>query len=239
MYSYGEYIDVLAETIDSALFKLGPSVKNVEFFTYIPVQANNIGGRFFVYDPKYLEDGTSYLSNLEIELIHPYGGSVKAEVLEPRMIDQMLAYPFTFNLDGTDFDIDSGYGLKYAIYADNSFEGKVTKGELMKKESISQIAVSNCKNVYVSANPDYTNQGAEAFAKVYVNGYNDASFFTSFKFVSSEAGVEPFENSADFYNAINIPLANITASPVAGKKVTMTLIGNNQYELATFEITIQ
>jgi hypothetical protein len=155
------------------------------------------------------------------------------------MIDQMLAYPFTFNLDGTDFDIDSGYGLKYAIYADNSFEGKVTKGELMKKESISQIAVSNCTGVYVSAMPDYTNQGAEAFAKVYVNGYNDASFFTSFKFVSSEAGVEPFENGADFYNAINIPLANITASPVAGKKVTMTLIGNNQYELATFEITIQ
>ena len=239
MYSYGEYIDVLTETIDSALFKLGPSIKNVEFFTYIPVQANNIGGRFFVYDPKYLEDGTSYLSNLEIELIHPYGGSVKAEVLEPRMIDQMLAYPFTFNLDGTDFDIDSGYGLKYAIYADNSFEGKVTKGELMKKESISQIAVSNCTGVYVSAMPDYTNQGAEAFAKVYVNGYNDASFFTSFKFVSSEAGVEPFENGADFYNAINIPLANITASPEAGKKVTMTLIGNNQYELATFEITIQ
>jgi len=239
MYSYGEYTDVLAETIDSALFKLGPSIKNVEFFSYIPAQANNIGGRFFVFDPKYLEDRTSYLSNLEIELIHPYGQIVKAEILEPRMIDQMLAYPFTFNLDGTDFDVDSGYGLKYAIYADNSFEGKVVKGELMKKESISQIAVSNCKNVYVSANPDYTNQGAEAFAKVYVNGYNDASFFTSFKFVSSETEVEPFENSVDFYNAINIPLANITASPEAGKKITVTLIANDEYELATFEVTIQ
>ena len=239
MYQDGEYIDVLVETVDNVLFRLGPAIKNVEFSTYVPVKNNAISGRFFVFEPKYLEDGGTYLSNLEIELIHPYGGSVKASVGEPRMIDQMLAYQFVFDLSNSDLDIGNGLGLKYAIYADNSFGGKNKTGELMKKDSIDSIAVSNCTGVYVSAMPDYTNNGTEASVKIYVNGYNDASFFQSFKFVSSEAGVDPYECSADFFDPINIPLVNLSASPEAGKKITVTLIANDEYELATFEVTIQ
>lgn len=239
MYSMGDYVDVLAESIDNVLFRLGPAIKNVELSTYIPVQSNTITGRFFVFEPEYLSSQKTYLSNLEVELIHPYGQTIRTKAGEPMMIDQMLCYPFSFDLSNSDFNVDNGGGIKYAIYADNSFGDEVSKGELMKKEDTGGIAVSNCTGVYVSKNPDVTNDGAEAFARVYVHGYNDASFFYSLKFVSSEAGVDAYEASADFYNYIDIPIANLSASPEAGKKVNVTLIGNDEYELATFELTFQ